>query len=80
MSDRTARTRAFALAVPSVGKALDRYNEASAALHELWTAAVGTPGYDKAAWMRLSNAIDSLGRQAATTAGLPSTEPLVRSP
>lgn len=32
----------------------------SRALHALWTAAVGTPGYDKAAWKELASAIDVL--------------------
>lgn len=36
---------------------LDRANRA---LHALWTAAVGTPGYDKAAWKELASAIDVL--------------------
>jgi hypothetical protein len=36
---------------------LDRVNRA---LHALWTAAVGTPGYDKARWKELASAIDVL--------------------
>jgi hypothetical protein len=30
-------------------------------LHRLWTKAVGTEGYDKAEWTRLSNALEALG-------------------
>lgn len=28
------------------------FREAHAAFHKLWTAAVGTPGYDKREWIR----------------------------
>lgn len=59
-------------------QALAAYRDAAAALHILWSDAVGTPGYDKKMWMRLSNALDRMGRDAATAAGVPTTEPLIR--
>lgn len=31
-------------------------------LHKLWTAAVGTPGYNKQAWQALEKAISDLAR------------------
>ena len=33
------------------------YARAHRTLHELWTAAVGQPGYDKPKWRELDNAI-----------------------
>jgi hypothetical protein len=65
-------------ALSSAARALATYRDAHAALHILWTDAVGTPGYDKRMWTRLSNAIDKMGRDAATAAGVPKTEPLIR--
>ena len=36
------------------------YERMHEALHDLWTWAVGMPGYDKSAWIRLSQTIDEL--------------------
>lgn len=36
------------------------YRRVSRALHKLWTRAVGTPGYVKADWRELDNAIYQL--------------------
>jgi hypothetical protein len=55
---------------------LSDYRAAINALHRLWTEHVDAPGYDKSKWRDLSNAIDRLGRDAATAAGHPRTEPL----
>lgn len=55
---------------------ISAYRGAHSALHELWSAAVGTPGYDKRTWKTLSNALDKLARDAATAAGWPSNEAL----
>jgi len=52
------------------------YYAAHAALHALWSEAVGTPGYDKRSWMALSNSLDALGRSAATLVGFPRDQPL----
>lgn len=41
------------------------FARAHAALHKLWTEAVGKPGYCKADWSELCNAIDTLGFLAA---------------
>lgn len=51
--------------------------ESNTALHELWSEAVGTQGYDKARWTRLSSALLRLQRAAATAAGHPATEPIL---
>ena len=53
------------------------YFAAHKALHKLWTEAVGTPGYDKAAWRTLSNGLDKLGRDAATAVGYPRDAPML---
>lgn len=53
------------------------YHETTDALHKLWSDAVGMPGYDKARWMALANAIDLLARAGATAAGLDPKTPLV---
>lgn len=56
---------------------LANYEEASAALHKLWTESVGAPGYDKRSWQRLANALDRITRNAATAAGYPPYQALV---
>jgi hypothetical protein len=53
------------------------YYAAQAALHRLWTEAVGTPGYDKATWRTLANGLDKLARDAATAAGYPRDKPML---
>lgn len=56
---------------------LATFREAHAALHRLWTAAVGTEGYDKAAWKVLDNALARFARDAGEEAGVGRTEPLL---
>ncbi len=46
-----------------------RYREANAALHRLWTKAVGTPGYVKADWALLDYALSEAFRKVADTMG-----------
>lgn len=43
----------------------DIHYEANLALHKLWTAAVGTVGYDKALWLKLDQALSTLKRLAS---------------
>lgn len=52
------------------------YFAAHRALHELWSDAVGTPGYDKQKWLTLSNGLDKLGRDAAAAVGYPRDAPM----
>jgi hypothetical protein len=54
-----------------LSQVLEAYTAGHRALHALWSDAVGKPGYDKAVWKQLSNALDKLARDAATAAGHP---------
>ncbi len=56
---------------------LESYRIASHAMHQQWSAQVGKPDYDKATWMKMSNALDKLARDAATLAGHPRSEPII---
>jgi hypothetical protein len=56
---------------------LREYSDVQVALHALWGSFVGLSGYHKPGWIDLGNAIDRLGRTAATMAGHPADEPLV---
>lgn len=60
----------------TLGETLEAIAESNAALHELWSEAVGAHGYSKEQWKRLSNALLRLQRAAATAAGFPATEPI----
>jgi hypothetical protein len=53
------------------------FREAHAALHRLWTAAVGKEGYDKALWKVLDNTLARFAREAAEKVGIARTEPLL---
>jgi hypothetical protein len=56
---------------------LATFRDARAALHQLWTAAVGKEGYDKAAWKVIDNALTRFARDAAEKAGVSRSEPLL---
>jgi hypothetical protein len=56
---------------------LAAFQEANAALHQLWTAQVGKEGYDKELWKTLANALSRFARDAAEKVGIPRTEPLL---
>jgi len=56
---------------------LAAFRAAHAALHQLWSAAVGTEGYDKAAWKVLDNALARFARDAGEKVGIGRTEPLL---
>jgi len=56
---------------------LQAFREAHAALHQLWTAAVDQPGYDKKRWIALDNALARFARDAGETFGVSRTEPLL---
>ena len=56
---------------------LSTFREAHATLHQLWTAAVGKEGYDKAAWRTLDNALARFARNAAVGVGIDRSEPLL---
>ena len=53
------------------------FREAHATLHQLWTAAAGKEGYDKAQWKVLANALSRFARDAAETVGISRSEPLL---
>ena len=53
------------------------FREAHGALHQLWTAAAGKEGYDKALWRTLDNALARFGRDASLAVGIGRTEPLL---
>ena len=56
---------------------LAAFREAHAALHRLWTEAVGKEGYDKEAWKTLDNALSRFARDASEKVGVGRTEPLL---
>jgi hypothetical protein len=56
---------------------LATFRDAHAALHRLWTEAVGKEGYDKASWRVLDNALARFARDAAEKAGIGRSEPLL---
>jgi len=56
---------------------LATFREAHATLHRLWSAAVGTEGYDKEAWKTLDNALACFARDASEKCGLDRSEPLL---
>jgi hypothetical protein len=56
---------------------LSTFRVAHTTLHQLWTAAVGKEGYDKAAWRTLDNALARFARNAAVSVGIARTEPLL---
>lgn len=56
---------------------LAAFRDAHGTLHRLWTAAVGTAGYDKAAWRALDNALSRFARDAAEKYGITRSEPLL---
>lgn len=60
----------------SLGEILIEYRVASAALHKLWTADVGTLWYDKKTWQAISNNLDRSTRELAEAAGHPIGAPL----
>jgi len=53
------------------------FRDAHAALHKLWTAAVGKDGYDKELWKTVDNALASFARDAAERVGIGRSEPLL---
>jgi hypothetical protein len=53
------------------------FREAHAALHKLWTAAVGKDGYDKELWKTIDNALARFARDAAEGFGIERSEPLL---
>jgi hypothetical protein len=55
---------------------LATFREAHAALHRLWTAAVGKDGYDKELWKTIDNALARFARDAAEGVGIGRSEPL----
>jgi hypothetical protein len=56
---------------------LAAFREAHAALHRLWTAAVGKEGYDKETWKTVDNALARFARDAGTQVGIDGSEPLL---
>lgn len=56
---------------------LAAFREAHAALHRLWTAAVGKEGYDKATWKTVDNALARFARDASEKVGVRHGEPLL---
>ena len=56
---------------------LRAFREAHAALHQLWTAAVDQPGYNKKHWISLDNALARFARDAGETFGVSRSEPLL---
>lgn len=56
---------------------LTAFREAHAALHRLWTAAVGTEGYNKDDWRTVDNALARFARDASEKVGVARTEPLL---
>jgi hypothetical protein len=56
---------------------LATFREAHAALHKLWTAAVGKDGYDKELWKTIDNALARFARDAAEGFGIERSEPLL---
>jgi hypothetical protein len=56
---------------------LKAFREAHAALHKLWTAAVGKDGYDKELWKTVDNALARFARDAAEGVGIERSEPLL---
>jgi hypothetical protein len=59
---------------------LGQFRSAHAALHRLWSDAVGKEGYDKAAWRELDNALARFARDASEKHGVGRSEPLPRCP
>lgn len=56
---------------------LSVFRAAHATLHQLWTAAVGKPGYDKETWKTIDNALARFARDAAENVGIGRSEPLL---
>lgn len=56
---------------------LAAFREAHAALHRLWTEAVGKDGYDKAKWKVIDNALARFARDAAEKVGINRSESLL---
>lgn len=56
---------------------LAAFQEANAALQQLWTAQVGKEGYDKELWKTVANTLSRFARDAAEKVGIPRTEPLL---
>ncbi len=42
-----------------------KFHETDRQMHQLWTWAVGLPGYDKRAWQKLEQGISELAKRAA---------------
>lgn len=62
---------------PTLAEFRAAFGRAHNELHRLWTAEVGTPGYEKRPWRDLDNALSARGRDVANAIGIPSTEPLI---
>ena len=56
---------------------LATFRAAHAALHQLWTEAVGKEGYDKVTWKVIDNALARFARDAGEKAGVSRSEPLL---
>lgn len=56
------------------------FREAHAALHRLWTDAVGKPDYDKETWKTIDNALARFARDAAENVGIGRGVPAVSAP
>lgn len=56
---------------------LEAFRGAHAALHKLWTTAVGKEDYDKEMWKTVDNALARFARDAAEGVGIGRSEPLL---
>ena len=56
---------------------LRAFREVHTKLHQLWTAAVDQPGYDKKRWIALDNAIARFARDAGEAFGVDRSEALL---
>ena len=53
------------------------FRVAHAVLHQLWSDAVGQPGYDKKRWIALDNTLSQFARDAGEMFGISRSEPLL---
>ena len=56
---------------------LRAFREVHAEFHQLWTAAVEQPGYDKKRWIALDNTLARFARDAGESFGVGRSEPLL---
>lgn len=52
------------VAAPAKRRTVSDYRRARAALHTLWTSAVGRRDYQKQLWLELAESIEDLARRA----------------